>query len=228
MIQTVWLDLDDTLLDFHKAEARALKETLLKLEIVPEEATVARYSQINDAQWKLLEQGKLTRPEILIRRFSLLFEELGIVRDAELANTMYKGFLAQGHYFIDGAAALLKALAPQYALYLVSNGNAEVQDSRIQSAGIAKYFQAIFISQRVGFDKPAREFFMRCFAQIPDFVPENAIIVGDSLTSDIQGGIRAGIRTCWFNPGKKPGRADIKADYEITQLCQLPPLLEKL
>lgn len=80
MIQTVWLDLDDTLLDFHKAEARALKETLLKLEIVPKEETIARYSQINDAQWKLLEQGKLTRPEILIRRFSLLFDELGIAR----------------------------------------------------------------------------------------------------------------------------------------------------
>ena len=228
MIQTVWLDLDDTLLDFHKAEARALKETLLKLEIVPKEETIARYSQINDAQWKLLEQGKLTRPEILIRRFSLLFDELGIARDAELANAMYKGFLAQGHYFIDGAPALLDALAPKYALYLVSNGNAEVQDSRIQSAGIAKYFQAIFISQRVGFDKPAREFFMRCFAQVPDFAPETAIIIGDSLTSDIQGGIRAGIRTCWFNRAKKPGRVDIKADYEITQLYELPPLLEKL
>ncbi len=228
MIQTVWLDLDDTLLDFHKAEARALRETLLRLEIAPKETTVARYSQINDAQWKLLEQGRFTRAEILVRRFSLLFEELGVVRDAEQANIMYKSFLAQGHYFMDGAPALLEALAPKYALYLVSNGNAEVQESRIQSAGIAKYFRSIFISQRIGFDKPAREFFMRCFTQIPDFVPENAIIVGDSLTSDIQGGKNAGIRTCWFNPVQAPGRTDIRADYEIARLCELPPLLETL
>ncbi len=228
MIQNVLLDLDDTLLDFHKAEAAALKKTLQRLDIVPKEATVTRYSQINDAQWKLLEQGKLTRPEILVRRFSLLFEELGVIRDAELANTLYKSFLAQGHYFIDGAPELLEILAPKYKLYLVSNGNAAVQDSRIQSAGITKYFQQIFISQRIGFDKPAREFFMRCFEKMPGFTEANTIIVGDSLTSDMQGGNNAGIHTCWFNPMKKTHPADIRIDGEITRLEELPLLLESL
>lgn len=228
MIRNVLLDLDDTLLDFHKAEAEALKKTLLALDIAPEPAAIARYSQINDAQWKLLEQGIFTRAEILVRRFSLLFEELGVVRDAAEANEIYKGFLSQGHYFIEGAPELLKALAPKYALYLVSNGNAAVQDGRIQSAQIAGYFQKIFISQRVGFDKPAREFFTRCFEQMPGFMPEEAILVGDSLTSDMRGGNNAGIRTCWFNPQGHPRPADISIDYEIARLAELPPLLEKL
>lgn len=228
MIQNVLLDLDDTLLDFHKAEAAALKKTLLQLNIAPKEATIARYSQINDAQWKLLEQGKLSRSEILIRRFSLLFDELGVICDAEHANTLYKSFLAQEHYFIDGALELLETLVPKYRLYLVSNGNAAVQDSRIQSAGIAKYFKQIFISQRVGFDKPSREFFMRCFQEIPGFMPSSTIIVGDSLTSDMRGGNNAGIRTCWFNPMKKPRPEDLVINCEITQLRELPLLLEKL
>jgi 2-haloacid dehalogenase len=103
-----------------------------------------------------------------------------------------------------------------------------VQDSRIARSGIAKYFDGIFISQRVGYDKPSREFFERCFAEIEGFSKDEAIIVGDSLSSDILGGINAGIRTCRYNPEGKPQNPEITPDYEIKNLSELPSLLERI
>ena len=228
MRKTVLFDLDDTLLDFHKAEAVALRRTLIELDLEPSEAAVARYSEINAAQWRLLEEGKLTREQVLTRRFALLFDELGVARSSVQAKEIYEHLLGVGHYFIPGAPELLAALAPCYDLYLVSNGTASVQESRLESAGIKPYFRDIFISQLIGADKPQKAFFDRCFTQIPSFSHEEAIIVGDSLTSDMRGGINAGIRTCWFNPHHKPHRVDIPVDYEIAELSELPALLEKI
>ena len=225
---TVLLDVDDTLLDFHKAEAIALAKTLTTMGVDPKPETLSRYSEINARQWELLEEGVITRDVVLTRRFELLFEELGLVRSGAEARDIYEGNLAIGHYFMPGAEALLEALYGKYDLYIVSNGTAVVQEGRIKSAGIARYFEEIFISEEVGYDKPSREFFQRCFARMPGFDPAAAIIVGDSLTSDIRGGLNAGIKTCWFNPKGKEPRPDIKPDYEIPSLGALPALLERI
>ncbi len=225
---TVLLDVDDTLLDFHKAEAAALAKTLTALDIEPRPETLRRYSQINARQWELLEEGRISREQVLTRRFGILFEELGVSRSETEARDSYESNLAIGHYFMPGAPELLEALYGRYALYIVSNGTAAVQEGRIASAGIAKYFEEIFISEEIGFDKPSRAFFEACFARMPGFDRERALIVGDSLTSDIRGGIHAGIRTCWFNPRGKAPRADIRPDFEIRTLDQLPPLLENI
>ena len=227
MLKTIFLDLDDTLLDFHKAEAAALTKALTALDVPPTPAVIARYSAINAQQWRLLEEGKFTRDEILTRRFDILFRELGVERSSALARRTYEQFLGQGHIFIPGAEALLKALAPRYALYLVSNGTAAVQAGRIASAGIASYFRKIFISEQMGLHKPQKEFFDVCFAAIPGFHREEALIIGDSLTSDIRGGDNAGIRTCWFNPQGKPRLEGVRVDYEVSALSQIPPLLER-
>ena len=226
MLKTIFLDLDDTLLDFHKAEAAALARALTQLGVDPAPAVIARYSAINAQQWQLLEEGKFTRDEILTRRFDILFRELGVEVSSALARRTYEGFLGQGHTFIPGAEELLKALARRYDLYLVSNGTAAVQAGRIASAGIAPYFKEIFISEAMGLHKPQREFFDACFAAISGFCRQEALIIGDSLTSDIRGGNNAGIRTCWFNPQGKPRPADIHVDYEVSALSQIPPLLE--
>ena len=226
MLKTIFLDLDDTLLDFHKAEAAALARALTQLGVDPAPAVIARYSAINAQQWRLLEEGKFTRDEILTRRFDILFQELGVEVSSALARRTYEGFLGQGHTFIPGAEELLKALVRRYDLYLVSNGTAAVQAGRIASAGIAPYFKEIFISEAMGLHKPQREFFDACFAAIPGFCRQEALIIGDSLTSDIRGGNNAGIRTCWFNPQGKLRPADIHVDYEVSALSQIPPLLE--
>ena len=228
MIKFIFLDLDDTLLDFHLAERIAMKATFREMGVPDDDATLARYSEINRSCWEKLERGEWTRGEVLVGRFKLLFAEIGSSADPASTQAMYEDKLCIGHHFLPGAEALLDGLFGKYKLYITSNGTARVQDSRIASANIARYFDGIFISQRVGADKPSPIFFERVFSAIPGFDPDEAIIVGDSLTSDIAGGIAAGIRTCLFNPKSRAGRDDILPDYEIKSLDELIPLIESI
>ena len=228
MIKHVLLDIDDTILDFKKAEAIAIRKTFQHIGIPVDDALIKRYSEINQLQWERLERGELTREQVLVERFDILFEELGVNAPSEMAQATYEYLLGIGHYFIDGAEEMLKSLYGKYELYVVSNGTANVQDRRLKSADIVKYFKGIFISERVGFNKPSKEFFDAAFAEMDGFDPTCAILVGDSLTSDILGGKNAGIKTCWYNPKGKPPRADIVPDYEIKNLSELPELLERI
>ena len=228
MVKSIFLDLDDTILDFRRAERRAISETLRRFGIDPTPAVVDRYHELNRQQWELLEEGKLTRPQVLTRRFDLLFSELGVDRSSQAAQAAYEAQLSQGHFFMPGARELLETLAPRYDLYLATNGTPVVQAGRIQSAGIAPYFKDIFISERLGANKPSPAFFQACFAAIPNFDPAAALVVGDSLTSDIRGARNVGLRSCWYNPEDLPSRPDIVPDYTIHALEELPPLLERL
>lgn len=228
MVEFLFIDLDDTILDFHKAEEVAIRKTLSAFGVAPTEAVCARYSQINDNHWKMLERQEITRQQVLVGRFAQLFSELGIDADARQCSLCYMENLGIGHYFLPGAQAAVQSLSGKYKLYLASNGTTVVQKSRIASADIAQYFQAIFISQQVGADKPSGEYFERCFSQIPGFDRSRAMIVGDSLSSDILGGKNAGISTCWVNPRHKPRNTDVRPDYEVESLAQLEDLLETL
>lgn len=228
MIDTILFDMDNTILDFNKAERSALIKTLIQLDIEPAENTLHRYHELNIAQWKLLELGKLTRKEVKLRRYKLLFEELGLERSAEEAVGIYERFLGQGHYYMEGAEELLQKLSQNYRLYIVTNGTASVQKGRVESAGLKNYVRDIFVSETLGYNKPSKKYFDLCFAQIPDFHRENAIIVGDSLSSDIQGGINAGLITVWLNTENIINDSDILPDYEITKLNQLEEVLTGL
>ena len=228
MIEFLFLDLDDTILDFRKAERVAVSKTFASLGIAPTDAVVERYHIINDLHWKMLERGELTREQVLVRRFGTLFDELGLDTDPAECARRYSSNLAVGHYFLPLAEEAVAQLSKQYRLFLASNGTASVQHGRITSANLYRFFEDVFISQEIGANKPSAEYFRRCFARIPDFDPGRAMMVGDSLTSDIRGGINAGIQTCWVNPGHKTAPADIQPDHEIKALHQLPALLEKL
>ena len=227
MFRFVLLDLDDTILDFLKSEEEALAKTLLQFGIRPTEAVTAAYSRINLAQWKMLERGETTRKLLKVRRFSLLFEELGLDCDAEAARVSYEKNLSRTCYFVPDALQLLDTLYQKYRLFIVSNGITAVQNGRIAASGIAKYFEKIFLSEEVGFVKPQKEFFDACFAEIPDFDPAEAIIIGDSLSSDIRGGINAGIKTCWFNYRGVPADPNTAPDFETRDLCEIPKFLEQ-
>ncbi len=228
MIEFLMLDLDDTILDFHKAERIALSKTIRDYGIEPTEAVLGRYHTINKWHWEQLELGKMSREAVLVGRFAMLFEEKGIAVDPAAVARAYEKNLSIGHYFLPGAEEAMEALYGKYRLFLTSNGTASVQKGRMTSANLYRFFERVFVSQEIGHNKPSKAYFDACIAQIPGFDISKAMIVGDSLSSDIQGGINAGIRTCWVNPAHAPAKKGIAPDFEIEALRQLPALLESM
>lgn len=130
----------------------------------------------------------------------------------------YQLALGEGYYLIDGARELCEKLAGKYRLYCVTNGVAATQHSRLAGSGLNEYFSGIFVSETIGHQKPSRDYFRAVFNAIGRFSPEKAMIVGDSLTSDIAGGKNTGIDTCWYNPSGKTAEPALAADYEIRRL----------
>ena len=228
MIEYLFLDLDDTILDFHKAERIALSKTIRQFGVEPTEEVLGRYHLINKWHWEQLELGNMTRAEVLTGRFRTLFAELKVEADPALIQTVYEKNLSTGHWFLPGAEETVECLSQKYKLYLASNGTAVVQKGRMTSANLYRFFEKSFVSEEIGHNKPSKAYFDAAFAQIPGFDRSKALMVGDSLSSDIKGGINAGIRTCWVNPNHLPANPEIKADYEIEALHQLPALLENL
>lgn len=224
----VLLDLDNTILDFDKAEKTALGRAFTALGVAFDEALLKRYNAINIQHWEMLEDGLLTRDQVLVKRFEALYREYGIEADADRSQALYEHLLSEGHWFLPGAEELLETLAGEYRLFLCSNGSAQVQEGRIASAGIAPYFERIFVSEHMGANKPEKRYFDLCFAEIPGFDRERTIMLGDSLTSDIRGGINAGVKTCWFNPRGKENPGPIVPDYEIRTLGEFPALLKSV
>ena len=225
MIEFLFLDLDDTILDFHKAERIAISKTIREFGVEPTEAVLDLYHEINKWHWEQLELGTLTRDEVLVNRFGVLFDELGQEVDAPKCAKAYETNLSIGHWFLPGAEEAVDRLSKKYRLFLASNGTATVQKGRMTSANLYRFFETVFVSQEIGYNKPSKEYFAACFATIPGFDRAKAMIVGDSLSSDIKGGINAGIKTVWVNPEHKACGA-IKPDYEIEALSQLEALLE--
>ena len=228
MIEFLFLDLDDTILDFKQAERIAISATIRQFGVEPTEEVLHRYHLINKWHWEQLELGKMTRDQVLEGRFGQLFRELGVDADAEKCARTYEKNLSVGHYFLPGAEEAVDVLHRKYRLFLASNGTASVQKGRMTSANLYRFFEKVFVSQEIGHNKPSRAYFEGCFSQIPGFDPKRAMIVGDSLSSDILGGINAGIKTCWVNPGHATAPAHIQPDHEIEALHQLPRLLEDL
>ncbi len=227
MIEFLFLDLDDTILDFRKAEHIAIGKTIRQFGVEPTEQIRQRYHIINRWHWEQLEQGLMDREQVLQGRFGVLFSELGVQADPELCARTYEQHLSVGHYFLPGAEEAMESLSKKYRLFLASNGTASVQHGRMTSADLYRFFEKVFISQEIGYNKPAKAYFEGCFAQIPGFDPQKAMIVGDTLSSDIQGGINAGIRTCWVNPGHADPGA-ICPDHQIEGIHQLEALLDTL
>lgn len=228
MIKYLLIDLDDTILDFHKAEGVGLENTLRHYGVEPTAETVALYKEINQAHWQALEKGEKTRKQVNEGRFETLFRKLGREVDGAECAAYYLSQLALTHDYLPGAEEAIISLSKKYRLFVASNGNSSVQFPRLRESGLNDYIEKAFISEALGQNKPSKAYFDLCFAQIPDFDPSQAMMVGDSLTSDIQGGINAGIPTCWVNTFGKKNTTTIHPDYEISSLTELEALLEKL
>lgn len=218
----ILFDADNTILDFDKAEFEALRRAFADHGMQIDDNLVQIYRKNNIALWQQLEKGLVTKDYVLNNRFVNTAQELGLDCDILTISRLYEDYLHEGHYVIDGAVEVLENLINMGArLYIVTNGVLSIQNARMKGSGVGKYFKAHFISEQVGYPKPKIEFFNHCFARIKYFDKSKTMIVGDSLTSDIQGGINAGIDTCWYNPKREKNTRDITPTYEIYNLAQL-------
>lgn len=224
-IKTVLIDIDDTILSFTQSAKAAILCAAKDMQIAFTEDMVKHYFQLNEMLWEDYENGEIERDDIFEQRFPRVFAEFNINADGLEFEKRFQEHFKYEYVFVDGAKEILEYLAPKYNLYIVSNSTYDMQYCRLTSSGISDYFKNIFVSDKIGHQKPTKEFFECCFKQIPDFNPEETIIIGDSLTSDIKGGNMAGIKTCWLNNKGILELKTIKPDYTILSLEEIKQIL---
>ena len=197
---TVLFDADGTLIDFLKCEDEAVREAMEMSGIQPTDELVSVYSEINDSLWKKLELGEIEREVLVYHRFELFCERFGFSTDAKKMSREYRERLGTKAHMFDGAEELLKRLSGKVRIFIVTNGVEPTQSNRMALSCLPEYAENIFISGIVGYEKPNIKYFERVAKNIKGFDKANTVIVGDSLSSDIKGGIGFGIDTCWYNP----------------------------
>lgn len=222
---TILLDIDGTLLDFDRAEQNSIREILEHYGIRPEKKLLEDYHTLNQRYWQAFETGKITKDQIMGYRFTEYFRGIGKDIDGDEAEALHRDHLNHSAILMEDALEICSYLSRKYDLYVVTNGVSDTQYMRLRQSGLEPYFQAVFVSEAAGSQKPLREFFDYCFSSIRNSDPSGILIVGDSLTSDIKGGNDAGIDTCWFNPSVQPLTAGVHVDYEIQKLKELEHFL---
>lgn len=223
-IKVILWDIDGTLLNFHMAEKAAIRALFARFGLgICTDEMLQRYSVINAGYWKKLEKGEMSKPQILTARFETFFREYGLDtgRVADF-NAAYQLALGDTVCFYPGGLEAVKALKGIVKQYAVTNGTLVAQQKKLAASGLDKLLDGVFISDVIGIEKPNIGFFHAVWESIGAYDPNEVLIVGDSLTSDIKGGNNAGIKTCWFNPNRAPAPEDLRIDYDIAQLWEVP------
>lgn len=227
-IKYILLDLDDTVYDFKCAERSAISLVLVEHGMAPEPRYIERYSEINRDCWRMLEEGKMEREQILVERFRRFFAELSVSCNPERVKDLYEKKLSESAVFVEGAEELIAGLRGKYTLAIATNGTARVQEKRISAGGLRDKVDYIFISEKLGHAKPSIKYFDACLAQLGAEQRAQVIIVGDSISSDIQGGINAGIHTCLFKRSGECSPEGVQPEYTIGALCELWSVLDRI
>lgn len=225
--EIIIFDADETLFDFKKSERDAFKNTMLEFDIKYDENHHLKiYQDINTAIWKEFEDGLITQKKLKVERFKRLSDKLNAGFDeAEFAKS-YMKHLSCASFLYDDSIVIIESLHKDYRLTIVTNGLEDVQNNRIRKSVIAQYFEDIVISEEVEVSKPDPRIFEHALNNIKHTDKNKVLMVGDSLTSDIQGGINFGIDTCWYNPNKIENKTGIRPTYEISNLMELRVILE--
>ena len=225
----LFFDLDHTLLDFDAAEDIALTQLLEEEGVEDIQAYKDYYVPMNKSLWKDLEQKKITKSELINTRFAKLFAHFGIEKDGAYLAERYQFFLSKQGQTFPGVEDLLRKLISQgYELYAATNGITYIQTGRLEQSGIAPFFKEIFISEQLHTQKPDAEFYEKIGAQIPNFDKNQTLMIGDSLSADIQGGQNAGIDTVWYNPQHLENTTQLHPTHEVHSYKDLLNCLGKL
>lgn len=217
-----FIDADQTLFDFRAAEAQAIANTLTTFGLEATDERVRTYHQINDALWKALERGEVDQPTLRVRRFEQFLQKLHSCENPKKMAACYAEELANGHQLFPKAVEICEKLSAHAALYLTTNGIAEIQRKRFAATPLPPYFQKICISEEVGYSKPDARYF-ETILKNEGLRKEEVLVVGDSLTSDIKGANAAGLDCCWYNPAKNKVAEGVFPTYIIDDLAQLAP-----
>jgi len=216
MKKLLLVDLDDTLLSFHKASIDGLNNIAKQYGLVFSNEDISTYEEINNYYWRQVESSLMDRDTILSLRFHDFLQKYGIDTDGTNENEIYFKTLAEVIYYVDGAIEFLqKAKEKGLIICLVSNGVKSLQDKRLALSEIPQFISKRYISDEIGYPKPNINFFLPILKDFPSISKDEMMIIGDSLSSDIQGGINFGITTIWFNPHSK---SSDKPDYQINKL----------
>ena len=222
----ILFDADNTLLNFDAAESKALADTLVNYGIEPDAETVQTYRTINEELWRQLEKGQLRREKLMSERFTRFLKAIDAAGDGAEMNRYY---LEQLSLHPDLASPevldVLRELSEVATLAVVSNGFQKVQSRRLAESGVGNFLEDVFVSEKMDAEKPSRKIFDAALRALGVENREHVLMVGDSLTSDVQGGINAGLDTCWFNPHHQENPGKILPTYEISSLEELYPLV---
>lgn len=224
MIKNVFLDVDDTLLDFKAGQKEAFFQACDELGYKVNEEIYELYDGINIFYWEKFERGEIAKHALLTARFDMLFEKTGINGDSRDMENAYRKYLKDKAIWIDGAEDGLKYLANKYNVYVLTNGESVTQKNRVKISGIENYVKDIFVSEAVGYPKPQKEYYDYCFLKSGAKAAET-IAIGDSLTSDILGGKNAGTKTLWFNFRGLSPNEKVKPDYEVRTWKEIKEIL---
>lgn len=224
MIKAILIDIDDTLLDFGKSADKAIEICFAKHGLPFSEITTETFHKINDGLWKQIERKELTKTEMYGLRWPTILEALGLTLEGVDLETEFRSTLSGIAIPVEGAYGMLDYLFEKYPLYAATNSSYAHQFKRMTESRMLKYFKKMFVSETVGALKPAKEFFDFCLKEIGGVAPNEVVIIGDSLTSDIKGGRDYGLTTVWFSPdGKSHG--DVAPDYTVQRLEEIKSIL---
>ena len=220
-------DIDGTVLNFEEAEKAAIRTLFDKFNLGKcSDEMLSHYTKINKKYWKLLECGKMEKERILVERFEEFFAKEGIRTDeAKEFNKEYQLALGDTIVFNDNALEIIKTQKNSCKIIIVTNGTAIAQKKKLERSGLDKVADNIFISELVGFEKPNIHFFKKVITEAGIEDVSQAVIIGDSLTSDIQGGVNAGIDTCWYNPKEEVNDTNLIPTYTIKNLHELEEII---
>jgi len=231
MLKVILFDVDNTILSFDEYVKESMKNGFRKFEIgIYEDEMFNIFNQINTGLWHALEKGEMDFGQLQKKRWNMIFERLGVKADGEAFEKYFRECLFESAIPVDGATELLQYLCDKYTLCVASNGPYLQQANRLKICGMLPYFSDLFVSEEIGSSKPSESFFKTCIDRVnakseEEILPCEMMIIGDSLTSDMAGGLGAGMQTCFYNPDKKPVPREMNLNYNVSSLKEIISIL---